>query len=246
MALDPPLPGDDWTFRPTVIIRQGNSQGSGSVISSVRGEALILTAAHVVSNRGKPRVEFHRYNVGMERTKSGEGWPRSYPAEVVGADRAADVAVIRVRGLPPLPYVARLASPGGEPRKGSRVTSVGIDLGTQLSSWPTQITRIERFEMQGGGSPRLFLVTGRAPEHGRSGGGLYLANGDLVGVCIGRARLGKGKGRVSGIFASTSSIRRLLQLHNVTPQVESPIAATHHDQVSSKPSLSRTSSASRP
>src|SRR5206468_7425107 len=36
------VPDDDATFRPTVIVRKGNSQGSGTVIASVDGETLIL------------------------------------------------------------------------------------------------------------------------------------------------------------------------------------------------------------
>ena len=46
------IASDDWTFRPTVVVRRGTSQGSGTIIASVDGETLVLTAAHVV-RRGR-------------------------------------------------------------------------------------------------------------------------------------------------------------------------------------------------
>src|SRR3712207_6307971 len=60
------VPADDGTFRPTVLIRQGPAQGSGTVIASVAGEALVLTAAHAVRGSGEVLVELHRYNLGLE------------------------------------------------------------------------------------------------------------------------------------------------------------------------------------
>lgn len=228
---DRPRPGDDWTFRPTVIIRKGNAQGSGSLISSVEGETLVLTAAHVVEDQGPLKVELHRYNLGLENDKSGTAWPRSFPAEVVAADDASDVALLRIKGLRPLPYVARLAVRGAEPPRGTVVTSLGIDRGAHLSSWPTRIAQVDRFEIEGTGVERDFLITQRPPEHGRSGGGLFLANGDLIGVCIGRGELVRG--RNLGIFASRSSIRRLLRANDLealivpTRAAASPATASH-------------------
>ncbi|SIO43833.1 Trypsin-like peptidase domain-containing protein [Singulisphaera sp. GP187] len=230
-AADRPRPEDDWTFRPTVIIRNGNAQGSGSVIASVEGETLILTAAHVVEDQGPLKVELHRYNLGLEHDQAGANWPRSVPAEVVAADESADVAVLRIKGLRPLPYVARLSVQGAEPPRGTVVTSLGIDKGAHLSSWPTRIAQIDRFEIEGTGAERFFLITTRSPEHGRSGGGLFLANGDLVGVCVGRGNFMKG--RNSGIFASSSSIRHLLRAHDldarlVPARASSPTSTTSH------------------
>src|SRR4051794_9327423 len=147
LASETPTPDDDRTFRPTVLIRQGRSQGSGTIIASSRGETLVLTAAHVVEDRGPVRVELHRYNFGVERNGRSESWPRSVAAEKVAADTAADVAVLRIRGIPPLPFVARLAVTTSEPARGTAVTSVGIDQGIHLSSWTSRIAEIDRFEM---------------------------------------------------------------------------------------------------
>lgn len=204
-----PEPGDDRTFRPTVLIRKGNSQGSGTVIASVDGETLILTAAHVLEEPGPIRVELHRYNLGLEQDATNGPWPRRVRGEVAATDSAADVAIVRIPRMVALPYVARVASGKTDPDEGTLVTSIGIDLGTSLSSWSTQIVEVDRFEVEGSGVGRRFLITSKAPNHGRSGGGLFLESGDLVGVCVGRTEVVKG--RWLGIFASTTSIRRLLR-----------------------------------
>jgi len=231
---DRPEARDEWTFRPTVLIRKGKAQGSGTVIASVANETLVLTAAHVVEGPGALSIELHRYNLGLEAVRSKGNWPRRVAAEIVARDRAADVAVLRIRKMVALPYVARLPLEEKEPARGTVVTSVGIDLGTQLSSWSTRVANVERFEIEGAGADRLFVVTGKAPEHGRSGGGLFLKSGELVGVCIGRSDAIV-KGKVLGVFASGASIRRLLRDHELDEAVvqsagaarRAPVTATH-------------------
>jgi S1-C subfamily serine protease len=212
------LPSDDWTFRPTVGVRRGTSQGSGTIIASVDGEALVLTAAHVVGDAGPISVELHRYNFGLERTSAPPGtWPQSLAADVAAIDPAADLAVLRIEGLPPLPYVARIAPARREPAVDSVVTSIGLDLGRHLSSWSTRLVEALPFELNDNREERLFFITARAPEHGRSGGGLFLPGGELVGVCIGHAELFR-RGR-QGVFASRESIRQLLVEHDLIPVI---------------------------
>jgi S1-C subfamily serine protease len=206
---------DDWTFRPTVLIRRGNSQGSGTIIASLDNETLILTAAHVVRGKGPIKIELHRYNLGREHVRSMPGtWPRVVLAESVFSDTTADLAVLRVRKLIALPYVARLGPSDVEPPRNSSVTSLGIDLGTHLSGWETRLVEVLWFELNDSGTERPFLVTDRVPEHGRSGGGLFDGNGNLVGVCVGHAELVKGKRM--GIFSSIESVRQLLEEQKLT------------------------------
>jgi S1-C subfamily serine protease len=207
------LPGDNMTLRPTVVVRRGTSQGSGTIIASIEGEALVLTAAHVVKAPGPIFVELHRYNIGRERAPATPGsWPRAFQASLAAADTAADLAVLRIENLGALPYVARLAPDQGRLVPDSTVTSVGIDLGAKLTSWTTQLVKTVRFELNGSHSERLFFITTNTPEHGRSGGGLFLANGELVGVCVGHAALFAE--RRMGVFASRESIRQLLDDHD--------------------------------
>ncbi len=114
-----------------------------------------------------------------------------------------------------------LRRPARAPRReivvDSIVTSIGIDLGTHLSSWSTRLVEALWFELNDNRDERLFLITGRAPEHGRSGGGLFLPDGELVGVCVGHAELIRG--RRQGVFASRESIRRLLIENDLTPLI---------------------------
>jgi S1-C subfamily serine protease len=205
------MPADDWTFRPTVMVRRGSAQGSGTIIASLDGETLVLTAAHVVvEGKGPAEVELHRYNVGMERfSRLGGAWPKTFTAQVAAADRAADLAVLRIDRLKRLPYVARLSPGTADAEPGTVVTSVGIDMGEHLSSWTSHVAKVEWFLLEKQDQQRPFLITTRSPEHGRSGGGLFLQSGELVGVCIGRVHHTK-QPRV-GIFASVASIRHLLR-----------------------------------
>jgi S1-C subfamily serine protease len=214
----PSVPADDWTYRPTVLVRRGTLQGSGTIIASVEGETLVLTAAHVLNTEGPVVIELHRYNLGMERKPPTEGvWPRHIKGTVAATDTAADLAIVRIDKMRALPYVARLTHGEEETAPDSIVTSVGIDNGSKLTSWQTKLLESASFEINDSRDPRRVLITEKIPEHGRSGGGLFLANGELVGVCIGHAELVKG--RRSGVFASRESLRLLLDAHNLSTSI---------------------------
>lgn len=218
-AGDPARPDDNATFRPTVLVRKGTSQGSGTIVRSVAGETLILTAAHVVDGDGPLVIELHRYNLGLEGPSTAARWPRRRPGEVAAIDTPADLALVRIKGMVALPYVARLEV-DREPTRGAAVTSLGIDRATKLSSWDTRVLGVERLAMDGKGRGRSFLVTAKAPDHGRSGGGLFNERGALVGVCIGRIELDDGD--LDGIFASSASVAALLRANKLGRLAEAP------------------------
>ncbi len=217
--LDKVVESDNWTFRPTVLVRRGSSQGTGTIIASLDRETLVLTAGHVIRGRGPILVELHRYNLGIEQQPTIPGkWPRQVVAEQVAVDNLADLAILRLRDMIALPFVARLAPDDFEPASNTGLTSVGIDLGAKLSSWNTQLVEILWFELNDSGTDRPFLVTARIPEHGRSGGGLFDSSGTLVGVCVGHAELVKGKRM--GVFSSFENVRQLLREHELTSVIE--------------------------
>ena len=110
------------------------------------------------------------------------------PAAPAARDLAADVAIVRLEQMIALPYVARLAPSAEKPQPRSVVSSLGIDLGRKLSMWRTRLVETTSMELNDSGEIRPFLITEKIPEHGRSGGGLFLASGELVGVCVGHAR----------------------------------------------------------
>jgi S1-C subfamily serine protease len=204
-----PVPWDDGTYRPTVLVRRGTSQGSGTIIASIDGETLVLTAAHVVKAEGPIVVELHRYNLGMERQPATPGvWPREISANLAAIDTTADLSIVRIRKMAALPYVARFTHDNDEPPPDTIVTSIGIDMGHKLTHWNSRLVETVRFELNDSGAARPFLITEKIPQLGRSGGGLFLPSGELVGVCIGHSELVKGKRM--GVFAAGESIRRLL------------------------------------
>ncbi len=208
-ALDAPRPGDDATYRPTVMIRKGNAVGSGTIIASVEDETLILTASHVVDEPGPLHVDLYRFNLGLERTRTASGFPRRLAARVAARDVDSDLAILRVRGQLAFPYVARLARGDEPPPPGTAVTTIGFDKGEQIIGFSTRIKSVERIDMDKGGGDRPFLITEHPPEHGRSGGGLFRLDGTLVGVCVGRAELFKG--RKIGLFTSLANVKALIR-----------------------------------
>ena len=211
-APDAPRPGDDATYRPTVMIRKGKALGTGTIIASAENETLILTASHVVNEAGPIFVEFFRYNFGVERIKDRSGFPRKYPATIVARDPDTDLAILLIRKQLSFPYVARVATGLDPPPKGTPVTTIGFDKGEQLIGFSTKIRSVEKVDLDRGGGFRSFLVTEDPPEIGRSGGGLFRTDGALVGVCVGRAELAKG--RVYGIFTTLANIKSLIRTHD--------------------------------
>jgi S1-C subfamily serine protease len=211
------LPSDDWTFRPTVLVRRGTSQGSGTIIASIHGQTLVLTAAHVVKNPAPIFVELHRYNLGLENRAAPGNWPRIVSAGIAAMDSAADLAVLRIERMVALPYVARLSPENAQAAPETVVTSVGIDLGVKLGSWTTRLLETRKFELNDSGEARPFVLTAHPPEHGRSGGGLFLPGGELAGVCIGHTEISGGQ--TVGVFSAREAIDQLLSDHGLTALV---------------------------
>jgi S1-C subfamily serine protease len=214
--------------RATVQIRSGDRRGSGTVIASSPDETWILTAAHVVSPPTATKVELHRFNLGYSGARDtglteGGGWPRLVSATVAAVDPGGDVAILLVRGMTALPFVARLDPDAAEPAPGETLTSVGIDRALHLTRWATTIKGWASIDVGRGGGPRRFTVITRPPEHGRSGGGLFRPDGTVVGVCTGRVEA-HGAQRL-GIFASVESIRRLLKDDGLAGALRSPASA---------------------
>ena len=203
-----PVPGDDATYRTTLVVRKGAALGTGIIIASVEGESLILTAAHVIEDPGPLHVELFRYNLGWERDRSASGFPRRLAATVAAQNHDTDLAILRVVGQLELPYVARIAPLNRPIPSGTPVTSIGFDRGERLIGFPTRVKRVERIDLDRGGGGRSFLITDHPPEVGRSGGGLFLEDGQLAGVCLARAQLRPGA--TLGMYSTIANVRSLI------------------------------------
>jgi serine protease Do len=138
------------------------SLGSGVVVSS---DGYILTNNHVVDGATDVKVSFN--------DKS------EYPAKVVGTDKYADIAVLKVNrtGLTSLAFadsskaqVGDVVLAMGEPFGLRGTVTMGIISATGRSL----NGQIERFEN--------FIQTDAAINQGNSGGALIDTRGDLVGI----------------------------------------------------------------
>jgi thiol-disulfide isomerase/thioredoxin len=146
----------------------GHSLGSGTLIDTAGDQALILTCGHIFrDSRGQGRIQVDLF---------GPGAPRGIEGQLLGYDLTRDIGLVVIR--PGVPVVtARVAPAGYEPRRGDRVYSVGCSNGADPTVRRTHITSLDKYA-----GPPLIVANGQ-PVTGRSGGGLFSAQGRLIGVC---------------------------------------------------------------
>ena len=77
--------------------------------------------------------------------------------------------------------------------------------------WETRITAVNRYQ------GHANVEAARAPEEGRSGGGLFNAAGQLIGVCFAADPQGN-----EGLYASIDSIYQKLDALNLTATLQTP------------------------
>lgn len=143
----------------------------------------------------------------------------TYPVDVIGFDRANDIAVVRLRGAPPLP-VARLGTSStlavGEP-----IAAIGNSNGTggPPSFAPGTVTQlgasVRASDESGGGARELFDLIRVAADirPGDSGGPLVNSAGQVVGVTV-AATLNYHMGGVTGGEGFAIPIDRAMAIAN--------------------------------
>ena len=97
-----------------------------------------------------------------------DGW------SAIDLDR--DLGLVSIRPGGPV-RVAPVAPKGQPLARGDQVVSVGCNNGKAATAVPSRITAIDKFL----GSPNLQVAG--LPVEGRSGGGLFTADGQVIGVC---------------------------------------------------------------
>lgn len=156
------------SVRLTIGDPQGFSYGSGTLIDAREGEALVLTCGHIFrDSQGKGDISIDLL---------GPGAPQKVPGRIVSYDLTTDIALVSFKPGVPV-RVAPLAPKGYTPAKGDRVTTVGCNNGGPATAVPSSITAIDKFL----GPPNLQVAG--LPVQGRSGGGLFSADGQVIGVC---------------------------------------------------------------
>ncbi len=153
------LPGAPFQF-PHSAEQPFHGQGSGFIISS---DGLILTNAHVVRDAQEVTVKL------ADR--------RELKAKVLGADPATDIAVLRVKasGLTTVKF--------GDPKTlqvGDYVLAIGAPFGFDQSATAGIVSAKGR--SLPGDAYVPFIQTDAAVNPGNSGGPLFDAGGDVVGI----------------------------------------------------------------
>ncbi|MEX2112709.1 MAG: serine protease, partial [Pirellulales bacterium] len=147
----------------------GSSYGSGTLIDTRHGDALILTCGHIFrDSRGKGAIIVDL---------CGADAPQNLPGRLVSYDLENDIALVSIH--PGLPVrVAPVAPQGHVVARGVKVITVGCNHGGPATAIPSHIASINKFV----GPPENLQVAG-APVEGRSGGGLFTTDGLVIGVC---------------------------------------------------------------
>jgi hypothetical protein len=146
----------------------GHSYGSGTIID-VRGqEAIVLTCGHIFrDSKGQGRILVDLF---------GSGAPQGIPGRLISYDLPADVGLVSFRSNCAL-SAAPVAPAGYRVAPGDRVINIGCNNGGDPTVRHSRVTTIDKFL----GPPNL-QVAGQ-PVVGRSGGGLFSADGLVIGVC---------------------------------------------------------------
>lgn len=167
--------------------REFRSAGSGVIVDTENG--YIVTNAHVVENASEITVTLVD--------------DRELEAEVVGADKGSDVAVIRVKDGA-LPTEISLAD-SSEVEVGDFVVAIGNPFGLQHTVTSGIVSALGRSGINPEGYEN-FIQTDAAINPGNSGGALVNLSGQLVG--INSAILSRSGGNMGIGFAIPSNMVR--------------------------------------
>jgi S1-C subfamily serine protease len=156
------------TVRLKVEDATGYGFGTGTVIDTHDSEALVMTCGHLFrESKGQGKITADLFSAGTAQTVDGQ---------LIGYDLDRDIALISLRAGPAI-RPAMVAPPGYAVRPGDRAFSIGCDKGTDPTIRQTHITAVNKYK----GKPN-FTAAGQ-PVDGRSGGGLFSAEGYLIGIC---------------------------------------------------------------
>lgn len=136
--------------------------GSGVIISP---DGYIVTNNHVIANAASLEVTLNNN--------------RTYPAKLIGADPATDIALIKIEDsdLPYIPF-----GDSNDLRLGEWVLAVGNPFNLTSTVTAGIISAKARDLNQFDGNPQSFIQTDAAVNRGNSGGALVNTRGELIGI----------------------------------------------------------------
>lgn len=188
--------------------------GTGTIVYSAAGQAIILTCAHVF-------LDMATKDAKIEIEVFENGKPLSYPASLIGGDHNSDLAFLKIQSTKVMPAVRLTAAAPGVTKDQSLV-SFGCNGGADPTLLKTKVVDINRH------NGPANLVCSVDPQSGRSGGGLFDANGSLVGVCSCADRKLK-----EGLYMAHSPILELVKGLKLTSILATPASGGGEDAASS-------------
>jgi serine protease Do len=148
--------------------REAQSLGSGFIISA---DGIVVTNNHVISPPDS-RAKLEAITVTLA-----DG--TEYEADVVGADAASDLAVLKIRSNTTFPFVK--FGDSAATRVGDWVVAIGNPFGLGGTVTAGIISAVYRNTGQGGAYDR-YLQTDASINRGNSGGPLFDMRGNVIGI----------------------------------------------------------------
>lgn len=170
---------------------QGRSFGTGTIVDSRSGEALVVTCGHLFrESKGQGPLTVELFDVGP----NGLQLAGQVPGKLISYDLDRDIAFVSIKPDRQV-RVAPVAPPRTPIQQGDRVATIGCSNGHDPTLLPQRINMLDRYQ-----GPPNIEVSG-APEEGRSGGGLFNLQGQLIGICYAADYEGK-----EGLYTALESI----------------------------------------
>jgi serine protease Do len=148
--------------------QEAQSLGSGFIISA---DGIVVTNNHVI-NPPDTRAKLESITITLS-----DG--TEYEADVIGADAASDLAVLKIRSNKTFPFVK--FGDSAATRVGDWVVAIGNPFGLGGTVTAGIISAVYRNTGQGGAYDR-YLQTDASINRGNSGGPLFDMRGNVIGI----------------------------------------------------------------
>jgi hypothetical protein len=197
---------EPWKAAVRVRVLHGAEQavGSGTIVLSESQRTIVLTCAHLFA--GPPgKVEVDLFDGKPRRPDWQMEYVETLAGDCLDFDPKLDVGLVSIA---PGRVLEETRPSEHMPQKGEMLFTVGCDAGADATVWKTE--RISDRTWNGSGQIAGYegIECKGNPAQGRSGGGLFLRSGHIVGVCD----LGAGR---TGIYAVPRSLRRILEKNDL-------------------------------
>ncbi|OYU34272.1 MAG: protease [Novosphingobium sp. PASSN1] len=147
--------------------REAQSLGSGFVVSA---DGYVVTNNHVITAEGQGEIE----SITVTMTDGTD-----YPAKLIGRDAASDLAVLKISGTKPFPFVK--FGDSRHARVGDWIIAIGNPFGLGGTVTSGIISAVYRNTGSGSAYDR-YLQTDASINRGNSGGPMFDMAGNVIGI----------------------------------------------------------------